>query len=94
MAMIQSSTSADTGALTRIQVDSYCTTYRGIVPDSVLNNLSVERSRQNWEAIFEQEDTTRCLFAAPENDEIVGFTCSGEQAHTGDCQPLTQCDSN
>ena len=51
---IRPATAGDAAALARVHVDSWRTTYRGIVPDEALAHLSYERREQLWANQLEQ----------------------------------------
>ncbi|HAE58404.1 MAG TPA: GNAT family N-acetyltransferase [Anaerolineae bacterium] len=68
----------DAQAVARAHVASWQTTYRGIVADEILDNLSVESRVQYWQEFIPQAEAQRsCLFVAEENSHIVGFCSAG-----------------
>ena len=59
-----------------VHVESWETTYRGIFPDEILDNHSVEfRERQWGEAI--ERDSESIFVAENKNNEIIGFVMGG-----------------
>jgi len=61
-----------------VQVDSWRTTYPGLVPEDVLSNLSYERRETEWRQVFNSPD--RVVFVAEsEAGEIVGFASAGPE---------------
>ena len=66
----------DAEAIARVHVDSWRTTYKGIVPESFLQQLSYEQRAENWRrgigknAIYVAED---------ERGKIVGFATGGKE---------------
>jgi ribosomal protein S18 acetylase RimI-like enzyme len=75
---IRSALPEDAQAIARTHVASWQTTYRGIVADEVLDNLSVASRVQYWQEFISQAETRQsCLFVAAENSYIVGFCSAG-----------------
>ena len=66
----------DAEGIARVHVDSWRTTYKDIVPDSYLQQLSYEQRAENWSrgighnALYVAED---------ENGKIVGFATGGKE---------------
>jgi GNAT superfamily N-acetyltransferase len=69
---------ADAGAIARVHVESWRTTYRGLMPDAVLDGLSVEQRRDTWERLLCPARAGRCTFVAAAVDgEVIGFADGG-----------------
>lgn len=62
----------DAKGIARVHVDSWRTTYKGIIPDDFLNNLSYEQRTELWKKNIAKEDN---YVVVAENNEgqIVGF---------------------
>jgi len=66
----------DAEGIARVHVDSWRTTYKDIVPESYLQQLSYEQRAENWRrgighnALYVAED---------ENNKIVGFATGGKE---------------
>jgi GNAT superfamily N-acetyltransferase len=58
-----------------VHVDAWRETYRGIVPDEILNQLSYERRAQNWKRSIAERH--QCLFVAEDAGRIAGFVNAG-----------------
>lgn len=76
---IRRATIDDAAALARVHVDTWRTTYRGIVPDDYLASLSYERRTARW---AEQIQATlagkfEIIVAENEDRQIVGFADGG-----------------
>ncbi|MCM3710186.1 GNAT family N-acetyltransferase [Sporosarcina luteola] len=73
---IREAVPGDEDGIARVHVDSWRTTYKGIVSDSVLRDLSYEQRAENWRrgigksALFVAED---------ESGKIVGFATGGKE---------------
>ncbi|MGN7409411.1 N-acetyltransferase family protein [Sporosarcina sp. SAFN-010] len=62
----------DAQGIAKVHVDSWRTTYKGIIPDDFLNNLSYEQRTQLWKKNIEREDDY--VFIAENSEgEIIGF---------------------
>lgn len=66
----------DAPGIGRVHVDSWCTTYKGIVPDEVLANLSYTLREQKARQRL-SDPTTRTYVAEDEQGQIVGFVVGG-----------------
>jgi ribosomal protein S18 acetylase RimI-like enzyme len=67
----------DVSGIARVHVESWRTTYKGIVSADYLSGLTVEQRERNWVWAFRNPNPDEAVFVA-ETDEgtIVGF-CSG-----------------
>jgi GNAT superfamily N-acetyltransferase len=83
--IIREATHNDVPAISRVHVDTWRTTYQGIVPDEYLANLSYERRANGWCQILSNapEDGNFTYVAEGEPGEIVGFANGGVE-RTGD----------
>lgn len=83
--MIRAATYDDVPAIARVNVDTWRTTYQGIVLDEHLAKLSYERRANGWYHIFNHasEDSNFTYVAEEKNNEIVGFANGGLE-RTGD----------
>ena len=63
-----------------MHVLSWQTTYKGLLPDEFLRNLTVERRAEQWRAALTiHQDTNHIFVAETDEDGIVGFVASGAQ---------------
>lgn len=70
----------DAAACARVHIDSWKTTYAGIVPQEYLDNLSAGQHLTDWERML--SDSSGLLFffvAETENGEIIGFAGGGPE---------------
>ena len=74
--MIRPASTSDIPALARIQVASWQAAYRDILPDEVLDNLSVEQFEANWRKNF--SDTQRINLVLEYGRDISGFIAFGK----------------
>ncbi len=66
----------DQVGIARVHVSSWQTSYRGLVPENILENLSVERSAAYWGSQLEG-DNQEWTFVAEEEGAIIGFVSGG-----------------
>ena len=66
---------ADAPALARVHVASWRAAYRGIMPDSVLDDLAVEAFEARWKQTLEQ--ATRSTLVGEIDQQLVGFASVG-----------------
>ncbi len=74
--LIRKATEKDAVDIARVHVESWRTTYKGIVPDLYLNNLSAEEREQNWLNGIKENGV---YIAEDESGEIVGFATGGKE---------------
>ncbi len=75
---IRQATPADIPSITRVHVDAWRTTYRGIVPDSYLADLTYEGKESLWTLILgTPADKSFVYVAQDEAGQVVGFASSG-----------------
>jgi GNAT superfamily N-acetyltransferase len=68
----------DALAIARVHVDTWRTTYAGIVPDEHLANLSYERCQAGWvEVLSNPRSETHAFVAEVQAGQIVAFACGG-----------------
>src|SRR5512136_2530600 len=67
----------DARAMARVHVDTWRTTYAGIVPDEHLANLSVERSQARWSEHLQDPQGEQAFVALTSTGEIVGIASGG-----------------
>ena len=69
---IREATIHDAKGIAKVHVDSWRTTYKGIIPDDFLNNLSYEQRTELWIHNIERKDNF-LLVAENTKGEIIGF---------------------
>lgn len=61
-----------------VHVDSWKSTYKGIISEAYLSNLSVENRMQRWLRTFENQNAHEKVFVAEDKaGKIVGFSSGG-----------------
>ena len=72
---MRQATLPDAPRLAEIHVASWQAAYRGIVPDSALDRLSVERGREAWERRLADDTDETLVF--DRDGRVRGFVCCG-----------------
>jgi GNAT superfamily N-acetyltransferase len=75
---IRPAAAADARAIAEVQVATWKTTYRGIFPDLILDNLSVDERVPRWAERFTSADQIT-LVGCDANGTVVGFVCGGPE---------------
>lgn len=78
----------DIEAVAFVHVESWRSTYRGLVPDDVLDGLSVERRKPVWQQLISTQSRESCVLVLEDNDLVVGF-CHCSRSRDGDAPPST-----
>jgi ribosomal protein S18 acetylase RimI-like enzyme len=78
--LIREATLADARAIARIHIDSWRSTYRGLVSDEFLDNLRLEDRLARWEQLLSsQESGTSGYVAEDAPGQVVGFAYGGPE---------------
>jgi ribosomal protein S18 acetylase RimI-like enzyme len=77
----------DAAAIARVHVESWRSTYRGVLPDDFLDSLNAPRYAERWRRSLEDEGTR--VYVAEDGHEVVAFaSCgrerAGEDAYRGE----------
>jgi GNAT superfamily N-acetyltransferase len=67
----------DASAIARVHVDSWRTTYRGIIPESYLKSLSYDQRANQWKNSLDDENYFVCVAEEDFSNQIVGFASGG-----------------
>jgi GNAT superfamily N-acetyltransferase len=75
----------DVQAIARVHIDTWYTTYKGIIPESYLAKLSYQQRESAWQKTLENTTRTSQFIYVAENNsrEIIGFANGGKE-RTGD----------
>jgi GNAT superfamily N-acetyltransferase len=68
----------DAPAIARVRIDSWRTTYRGLIPDAYLDGMQVDASTALWDRVLTAGPNTTSVFVAEHGADVVGFACGTE----------------
>lgn len=74
--LVRAATPDDAPAVARVHVDTWRATYAGLIPQAVLDGLSVERREVFWRSVAEAPGEHR-LLVAEASGRVVGFASTG-----------------
>jgi GNAT superfamily N-acetyltransferase len=78
--IIRNAAPSDAASIARVQVDTWRTTYRDIVPDDFLASMSYEEFAGRWRSRLEAPEPGRFIHVAGmEDDRVVGFASGGRE---------------
>ena len=78
--IVREASVADAAGIARVHVDSWRTTYTGLVPERVLARRSYADRQEYWEWALTSPEPPRAVFVAEnEAGEIVGFASGGPE---------------
>ncbi len=89
--LIREATEADAAGIAHVKVNSWKTTYKGLFPDEVLDNLSVEDETARWARNLDSISktyTSLALVAENDDKEIVGIAAgrkNDDRIYSYDC---------
>lgn len=72
---LRHATLADADVIARIHVTAWRHAYRGILPDTLIDNLSAQRRAEDWRALIADDRTPVCV--AVVDSDVVGFAAIG-----------------
>jgi ribosomal protein S18 acetylase RimI-like enzyme len=71
---LRRATTADAAGVANVHVHSWLAAYRGLVPDDMLDSLSVEERAENWLRLLEPGSGGPLVLVAVGDDGIAGFS--------------------
>jgi len=86
---IRPAAAGDAASIAQVRVDSWRTTYRGLIPDSYLDAMQVDASTAMWERVLTAEGSTASVFVATHDGEVIGFAAANglkEPRHGADAE--------
>ena len=77
---IRLATVEDAAGIAKVHVDSWRTTYKGIIPDDFLANLNYESRETAWKRSLTEDSHSNFVYVAEdESGQIVGFVLGGAE---------------
>lgn len=73
---LRRATVLDAEAIATIRIEGWRSTYRGMIPDSYLDDMDMSENVLHWRAILQalpSKEDALCVYVAVSDDEIVGF---------------------
>ncbi len=73
---LRRATVADAEAIAAIRIEGWRTSYRGMIPDSYLDEMDMNENVLHWRTILQAlpvKEDALCVYVAVSEDEIVGF---------------------
>lgn len=79
--LIREATPEDASEIARVKVDTWRTTYRGMIPDDVLDDLSYAEEAKSFTAFLRGEIVSKafCVVAEEPGGGLVGFAAAGPE---------------
>jgi len=79
--MIRLATVADAPAIAAVHVGTWRTTYRGIVPDAILDGFDIDQRARVWAERLANNgpDAPSFTYFAEDSGQVVGFTLGGPE---------------
>ena len=85
--IIRRATLEDVKGIAKVHVDTWRTTYKGIIPDTFLDSLSYEKRETSWAINLNKEDNV--VFVAENNaGEIIGFADTSRREENEDVESI------
>jgi GNAT superfamily N-acetyltransferase len=79
MIKIRKAKISDSAGIAKVHIDSWLSTYRGIMPDEKLDSLNYQDGKKKWARNIQNSiDGKEVLLVAETDDKIVGF-CGGSK---------------
>lgn len=91
--LIRDATPTDAPGIARVHVDSWRTTYKGLIPEHIIASRSYEYRERMWTRILAEQQAETIVYVAEEDGEIVGFVSGGsnrdtDSGYTGELQAI------
>lgn len=79
LARVRSARLGDARAIAQVQVASWRSTYRGLVPADYLAAMTVEEHSARWIRLLQEPAHLELTFVAETDEEVVGFAMGGRE---------------
>jgi GNAT superfamily N-acetyltransferase len=90
---IRTAKTDDVWAIARVHVESWRTTYKGVLPSDFLTALSYEQRAELWRRVLTKESRGRFVHVAEdEQEQIIGFASGGPE-RTGQTPYTSELDA-
>lgn len=68
----------DIRGIAEVHVLSWQKTYRGLMPDEMLDSLNIEDRAKRWERMFDEPSEGVTIIVAKQNEKVVGWSSFGK----------------
>lgn len=75
--VVREATIADAPGIARVHIDSWRTTYKGIVPQRIIDSFTYEAREELWRRALSPDNATFVYVAEDADGQIVGFASGG-----------------
>ncbi len=75
--VVREATLADVPGIARVHVDSWRTTYKGMVPQRIIDSFTYEGRQELWRRALGPDSRSFVYVAEDESGQIVGFASGG-----------------
>ncbi|GGE05606.1 hypothetical protein GCM10011571_03360 [Marinithermofilum abyssi] len=76
--IIRKATSGDTPGIAKVQVNSWRSTYKGMIPNDFLDSLSYDKQEAKWNAFVKNRKMITFIAEDP-LQQIIGFAAGGPE---------------
>lgn len=81
--MLRRAHKSDAPAIAKVHVDTWKSTYKGIVPDEYLSKLCYDKREQMWKETLSQPERNSHVWVVTDADEkVIGFSSGGKNRDT------------
>ena len=77
---VRRAAASDAPAIARVRVESWRTTYRGMIPDAYLDSMQVDASTAIWERVLGAATPVVSVFVVAHDATVVGFAAGNRLA--------------
>lgn len=81
---IRPATAADATGIARVRIDTWRTTYRGLIPDAYLDGMELDASIALWDKVLTAQQSAADVFVATRDGEVVGFAAGNRMPEPKD----------
>lgn len=80
LVVIREAASADAAGIARVHINSWQSTYRGIVPEAYLGSLDYSERTVRWKSLLSEPGSANAIYVAEAQQEgVVGFASGGPE---------------
>lgn len=77
---VREATHVDAAAIARLHLDNWRIAYRGIVPDDLLDTITLESRRQHWGCVLAEPGGTEFVYIAEDGSgQLLGIASGGPE---------------